>query len=234
MCRRVKKEIEVPESHRSFTDTIEFWCNASCVHLPVSTSKWIRNKASELSIPLIIHRNRAKRYYFHRFPSCFFIITILSNARAFAIIWFILIKCRIKKELFLILRLTVRIEISFPARLTLICGHDNKILMGENEYGWISGIRPIGVLIIHVSACTWTRCRHTTQHAANICLISSIKGRSVYSSHFRLADLLCNIQHGVWHRCLARGDRIAVDFHGNQDAYKPEIFFDRGGSIDRR
>lgn len=56
-------------------------------------------------------------------------------------------------------------------------------------------------------------------YTANICLISSIKGRSVYASHFRL------IQHGIG--CVARGDRIIMDFHGNQDAYIAEIFFDR-------
>lgn len=158
-----------------------------------------------------------------------------SCARAFPMIWFILVKCQIKKKrnYFSDPSISSRIEISFPARFTLIRWHDNKTLMGEIN-GWISGIRPTGVLIIHVSAREHVAgARHSTGHAANICLISPIKGRSVYSSHFRRADLglLCNIQRGVRRRNPGWSYRHRFSWTSRR-IYAS--YFSIGGSIDLR
>lgn len=113
-------------------------------------------------------------------------------------------------------------QISFPTWFILICGHNNKTLRRRN--GWISGIRPTGALIIHVSAREHVAgARHSTGHAVHICLISSIKGRCLFVAFQTSRSLLCNIQRSgvtrrrspAWsyrHRFLWKSRRIHMSY----------------------
>lgn len=184
LYRRVKEEIQRYPNH----------ITASHIQLNFNAMRHALIYSSQRQNELGTKHSQtwSKKILFHWFLLYFCIITILMHART----WFTLIKYRIKAELFPSLRLTVGSR--FQHGLLWYVGIIIRLLRGRN--GWISGIRPTGALIIHVSAREHVAgARHSTGHAMNICLIFSIKGRPVYSSHFRRADLglLCNIQRGV-------------------------------------
>lgn len=72
------------------------------------------------------------------------------------------------------------------AQFVSIHGCEKRMGLSVEETDESRESRPIGVLIIHVSACGHDA---DARHAANICLISSIKVRPVYPSPFGRVDL---------------------------------------------